>query len=159
MPEGRTVMRNSWMLRVRGGHGGRRRSGGAAIIEMVVSLLVLFYLVMGGVEFGWYMYAKHVVQSAARDGARQAIVSSSTHSAATSAITYTMTNASMQSSGYTYNFKNAATNATITDVSTVTRGTGIKVTVSVNFGAFNVRPLGVIPANKAIVGVTTLIKE
>jgi hypothetical protein len=105
------------------------------------------------------MYAKHVVQSAARDGARQAIVAGSTHAAATSAITYTMTNASMQSSGYTYNFKNAATNATITDVSAVTRGTGIKVTVSVNFGSLSVRPLGVIPANKAVVGVTTLIKE
>ena len=137
----------------------RRRRRGAALIEAVFCTAVLFYLVMGGVEFGWYMYAKHVVQSAARDGARAAIVSGSTHAAATSAITYTMTNASMQNSGYTYSFKNASNNATITDVSAVARGTGIKVTVSVNFGAFNVRPLGIIPANKSIVGVTTLVKE
>jgi Flp pilus assembly protein TadG len=136
-----------------------RRRRGAALIEAVFCTAVLFYLVMGGVEFGWYMYAKHVVQSAARDGARAAIISGATHSSATSAVAYTMTNAAMQSSGYTCGFKNASTNATITDVSTVARGTGIKVTVSVNFSAFHVRPLGIIPANKAIVGITTLVKE
>jgi Flp pilus assembly protein TadG len=142
-----------------GGRNRRSRSRGAALIEAVFCTAVLFYLVMGGVEFGWYMYAKHVVQSAARDGARTAIISGSTHSASTTAISYTMTNASMQNSGYTYAFRNASNNAVISDVSAVTRGTGIKVTVSVNFGAFNVRPLGIIPANKAIVGVTTLVKE
>jgi Flp pilus assembly protein TadG len=140
-------------------HRRSRRRGGSALIEMVFCTAVLFYLVMGGVEFGWYMYAKHVVQSAARDGARAAIISGSTQTSATSAISYTMTNASMQSSGYTYSFVNASNGATISDVSTIARGTAIKVTVSVNFGAFNVRPLGVIPANKSIVGITTLVKE
>jgi Flp pilus assembly protein TadG len=114
---------------------------------------------MGGVEFGWYMYAKHVLQSAARDGARAAIVSGATHAQATGAISNSMSNASMGSSGYTYAFNNASTNATISDVSTVAKGTGIKVTVSVNFGSLNVRPLGIIPANKAVVGVTALVKE
>jgi Flp pilus assembly protein TadG len=148
------------ILKPRPGRDARqRRRRGAALIEAVFCTAVLFYLVMGGVEFGWFMYAKHVVQSAARDGARAAIISGSTQSAATSAISYTMTNAAMQNSGYTYSFVNASNNATITDVSAVARGTGIKVTVSVNFGSFNVRPLGVIPANKAIVGITTLVKE
>jgi hypothetical protein len=105
------------------------------------------------------MFAKHVVESAARDGARAAIVTSSTQTAANTAVSQTMSNAGMGSSGYTYTFKNATTNATISDVSTVARGTGIKVSVSLNFGALNVRPLGVIPANKTLVGTTTLMKE
>src|SRR5215211_5788642 len=107
----------------------RRRNGrGAALIETVFCTALLFSLVMGGIEFGWYMYAKHVVQSAARDGARAAIVYNSTHAQATGAISYTMSNASMGGSGYTYAFNNASTNAAISDVSTVVKGTGIKVT-------------------------------
>jgi Flp pilus assembly protein TadG len=124
---------------------------------MIFCVIVLFYLVMGGIEFGWFMYSKHVVQSAARDGARTAIVSGATHSSATNAISSTMSSAGF--SGYTTTFQNATTNATIADVSTVAKGTGIKVTVSVAFGSLNVRPLGVIPASKAVLGVTSMIKE
>src|SRR3954463_11242730 len=87
----------------------RRRQRGVSLIEMVFCSVVLFYLVMGGVEFGYFMFAKHVVQSAARDGARAAIINGAAQSDATSAISGTMTNASMQGSGYTYTIKNAAT--------------------------------------------------
>jgi Flp pilus assembly protein TadG len=137
----------------------RRRRRASTLIEMIFCLLVLFYLVMGGIEFGYFMFAKHVVQSAARDGARAAIVSGAAQSDATTAISNTMTNAAMQSSGYTYTIKNASTNATISDVSTVAKGTGIKVTVSLNFGNLNIRPLGVIASTKPVTATTTLVKE
>ena len=143
----------------------RRRSGGMAVIEMVISFLVLFYLVMGGVEFGWYLFAKHMVQSAARDGARMAIISTSTHAQANAAVNDTMASAGF-STGYTTTYQRVTAGAggalvytTITDVSTVSRGEGLRVTVSAPFSAFRVRPLGVIPATKSLSGVTTMIKE
>jgi Flp pilus assembly protein TadG len=153
------------MLSVRGRHGGRRRSGGAAIIEMVVSLLVLFYLVMGGVEFGWYMFAKHIVQSSARDAARAGILIGATHAQANAALNNTMTSAGF-GTGYTVTYQRVYTAAngslaysTISDVTAVARGEGLRVTVSAPFSAFRVRPLGVIPATKSVVGVTTMVKE
>jgi Flp pilus assembly protein TadG len=154
-------MRKSPILR----GGRRRRSGGAAIIEMVISLLVLFYLVMGGVEFGWYLFSKHIVQSAARDGARAGIIGTATHAQVAAAVNDTMTSAGF-SSGYTTSYQRVVTSSTgtltystITDASTVSRGEGLRVTVSAPFSAFRVRPLGVIPATKTLTGVTTMIKE
>jgi Flp pilus assembly protein TadG len=142
-----------------------RRGRGAALIEMAVVLVVLFYLVMGGVEFGWYMFSKHTVQAAARDAARAAIISNATHAQANAAITETMTSAGF-GSGYTTQYQRVTagpggtlTYTTISDISSVPRGEGIRVTISAPFSAFRVRPLGVIPANKTVSGVTMMVKE
>jgi Flp pilus assembly protein TadG len=137
---------------------GRRRRGNG-VLEAALVLPVLLALSMGMVEFGQYFYAKHTLQAASRDGARTAILSSTTHAAAVSAITSTMSAANIPSGKYTVTFQNASTNATISDVSTVTKGTGIKVTVSATAANVSVRPLGVIPATKTINGITTMIKE
>ena len=144
------IKRNRLARRVRRGNG---------VLEAALVLPVLLALSMGMVEFGQFFYMKHTIQAASRDGARTAILSSTTHSAAQTAITNTMNSANVANNKYTVTFQNASTNATITDVGTVTKGTGIKVTVSATAGTVSVRPLGVIPANKAIVGVTTMIKE
>jgi Flp pilus assembly protein TadG len=151
-------MRKSSILR-------RRRNGGMAVIEMVISFLVLFYLVMGGVEFGWYLFAKHMVQAAARDGARTGIISTATHAQANAAVNDAMGSAGF-STGYTTTYQRVTAGAggalvytTITDISSVSRGEGLRVTVSAPFSAFRVRPLGVIPANKSLSGITTMIKE
>ncbi len=150
----------------RGILGRRHRSRGAALIEMVVVLLVLFYLVMGGVEFGWYLYARHIVQSAARDGARQGIIGTATQAQTVAAISDTMTSAGFGSIGYTTTYQEvqagsggSLTYTTTSDIQTVDRGNGLRVTVSAPFSAFRVRPLGVIPANKTISAVATMIKE
>ena len=138
----------------------RRRGRGNAILEVMLILPVLWALSMGLVEFGYFFYAKHVFQAAARDAARAAILGSATNASLDAAITNNMTAAGLQNCGYTKTVTNASSpyNA-IADVATVTRGTGIKVTVSVNFGNLNVRPLGIIPANKPLSGMTTMIKE
>lgn len=137
----------------------RRRRRGNGVLEAALVLPILLALSMGMVEFGQYFYAKHTLQAASRDGARTAILSSTTHAAAVTAITNTMSAANIPSSKYTVTFQNASTSATITDVSTVSKGTGIKVTVSSTAGNVSVRPLGVIPAAKAVTGITTMIKE
>ena len=154
-------MRNTgWMIRGRR----RRRSGGAAVIEMVISFVVLFYLVMGGIEFGWFMFAKHIVQSAARDGTRAAIIGTATHAQVNAAINATMANAGF-STGYTTTYQRVTnsggtlTYTTITDIASVPKGDGVRITITAPFSAFRVRPLGVIPATKSLVGATTMMKE
>ena len=50
-------------------------------MEASLALPVLLYFSMGMVEFGQFFYAKHTVQSAARDGCRQAILGTATQAA------------------------------------------------------------------------------
>lgn len=136
-----------------------RRRRGNGVLEAALVLPVLLSLSMGMVEFGQYLYAKHTIQAASRDGARTAILSSTTHAAAQLAITNTMSAANISSGKYTVAFQNATTLATISDVGAAAKGTGIKVTVSATVGNVSVRPLGIIPAAKVINGITTMIKE
>jgi Flp pilus assembly protein TadG len=133
------------------------------MIEMVVSFIVLFYLVMGGVEFGWFMYAKHVVQSAARDGARQGIIASSTHAQAVAAVNDAMASAGFTDpSAYTITWQEVGptSSATVTSISQVDPGYGLRCTVSAPFVNFKMNPpLGRIPPNKQITGVTVMVRE
>jgi Flp pilus assembly protein TadG len=131
-------------------------------MEAALALPVLLYFSMGMIEFGQFFYAKHTVQSAARDACRQAIVGTSTCQTATDAAGNTMSAAGFGSSGYTLVFSNPSSSGQTysgANWSTVTSGSGIKATITVNYSAVGVRPLGVIPANKQIIGVTTMIKE
>jgi Flp pilus assembly protein TadG len=153
----RPTDRHSFRSRSRSRSSSRRR--GAAVLEMTVAMTMLFSLVLGGIEFGYYIYAKHLIECATRDGARVAILGTATTSGVDTAISNAMTAGGLQSTGYTKAYTNASTGATITDVSTVASGTSIKITVSATFGSMNVRPLGFIPANKAVVGATTMVKE
>ena len=135
------------------------RRSGHGVMEAALVLPVLLALSMGMVEFGQFFYAKHTISAAARDGCRTAILGSSTHSEAVAAVERTMNSAGYQSSTYTVTFTDPASNATIPNVGTVERGNGVRVTVTANFGAIGTRPLGVVPADKQVVGVTTMIKE
>ena len=51
----------------------RRARRGGAVLEMAILAPVLIYLSFGAVEYGYFMYVKNTVFSAARDGARAAI--------------------------------------------------------------------------------------
>src|SRR4051812_16872520 len=67
----------------------RRR--GNAVLEAALVLPILLALAFGTVEFGHFFYCKHTFQGAARDGARVAILSSSTNTSVTTAVANTMT--------------------------------------------------------------------
>lgn len=132
---------------------------GNGVLEMAIVLPVLLWLGMGMVEFGQYFYAKHTIQAASRDGARTAILGTATHAAAQSAVANTMATGNFGSSTYTLTFVDPYTSTTITNVAAVSKGNPIQVTVTANYGAVGVRPLGVISAAKQIKGITTMIKE
>jgi Flp pilus assembly protein TadG len=52
----------------------RKSERGAAAVEFALLSIPLFLLLLGSIEFGYALYAKQVVASAAREGARQGIV-------------------------------------------------------------------------------------
>ncbi len=64
------------MWRAAGPPGGRARKGevGQSLVEFALGLLVLVLLILGIVDFGRAVFARSAVASAAREGARFAIV-------------------------------------------------------------------------------------
>lgn len=136
-----------------------RRRRGSGVLEAALVLPVLLAFSMGMVEFGQYFYAKHTIQAAARDAARTAILSTATHAQAQQAAANTMSSANFAPSTYTLTFADPVSGTTITNIASVSKGSGIKATVTANYGAVGVRPLGIIAANKPVVGITTMIKE
>jgi len=139
----------------------RGRRPGGAVLEMALVLPILLYLAFGTVEYGYYFYVKHNVQSAAREGARAAIVPAATVSDVTTAVSNVMTAAGLQSTGYTTAITN--TSDVAVTLSSVTAGTAIKVRVQCTWGSVGVHPLpttlGGIDTSKMVRGSTVMRKE
>ena len=73
---------------------------GNAVLETTVAMSLLLSLTLGSIEFGYCIYMRHVVQMASVAGARAAVLSTSTQSRVTSAITNSMSSAGFGSSGF-----------------------------------------------------------
>jgi Flp pilus assembly protein TadG len=124
----------------------RTRAGfrsGNALLETALAMFVLLFVAMGMVEFGQYLYIKHAFNSAARDGARIAILSSATQTKLTSAITTTLAQANITFNSSWLTVTDLTTNTTVADISTATSGDTIQVALSVNYDTIPnvVRPL------------------
>jgi Flp pilus assembly protein TadG len=136
----------------------RNRRGGA-VLELSIAMLTLTYVCMGGIEAGQLFYSKHTIQSAARDACRAAILRPTSHANVGQSVQRTLKSAGLDKSGYVVKVSDPISGAAIADVNQVKRGELIAVTVSAKFGKLGARPLGVIDANKDIIGSTTMVKE
>src|ERR1700678_3485057 len=85
-----------------------RKRPGAAILEIALTLTLLLNLTFGMVEFGYYFYVKNAFESAAREGARAAIVPGATTTTAATAVTNALT---------AYNFPSGCVTSSVTDTS------------------------------------------
>jgi Flp pilus assembly protein TadG len=135
----------------------RNRRPGSSVLDMALVLPILLALSFGTIEFGYYMFVKHNMQAAAREGARAAIVPSAVTSDVTTAVANVMAAAGLTQSGYTTSITD--TNGNTINVSTAAAGTAIKVTVQCSWGTVGVRPLGVISSSKVVAGTTVMRKE
>jgi Flp pilus assembly protein TadG len=143
-----------------------RARGGNALIETALALVVMLSVAMGMVEFGQYLYIKHAFNSAARDGARTAILSTSTQSKITSAITTTLAQANVTFNSSWLTITDLTTSTTVTDITTVSSGDTIQVALSVNYDTIPnvVRPLYAmtgqgIKNGKKMTGSCAMLKE
>ena len=123
---------------------------------MALACPLLVYLAFGVVEYGYYLYAKNTLYSAARDGVRQAILSTATNATVQSAVDSGMSAAGMQSCGYTVTTSPA-------NVSSLATGTSVTCTVTASWGNFGVHPLptvfGGIPSTKQVTCSVVMRRE
>jgi len=129
---------------------------GSAVLEAALVLPVVISLTFGCVEFGYFLYMKNTLQGAAREGARSAIVATA-NSEITTAVQNVMTAAGVASNNYTVLIESPK--GTSVNVSGVATGTALYVSVTSQWSNIGVRPLGIIPANKPVVGVAVMRRE
>lgn len=125
-------------------------------MALVMPLLIM--LSFGAVEYGYAMFLKHTLQSAAREGARAAIVAGATAASVQDAIDSTMLVSGFPQAKY-------VRPATIEPANwaTAAAGTAITVTVQTTWatGGISVLPtmLGGIGPDKILRGGTAMRKE
>ncbi len=127
------------------------------MLEAALVMPLLLSVSFGCVEYAHFFYIKHMLQGAAREGCRAAIVTSGTKTDVDNAITNSLTAASLQNSGYTTTIKKNGT--TVTTLTGAATGDTISVQVECNWGTVGVRPLGLISTSKQVVGVTVMRRE
>ncbi len=120
----------------------RPRRRGAAIIEAALVMLILFYMSFGAAEAGYYLWIKHGMEGAAREGARAAITANARQQDVIDAI-YGATDAiGLPRNEITYKITLGSTSGgAIGDVSQVAQGKGICVQVICNWKDVGIHPM------------------
>lgn len=71
----------SWMNRIRRPRKYTRRKRAAAVVEFAVVLPLLLTILFGIIEYGWVFMVRQSLQTAAREGARLAVLQTATDAA------------------------------------------------------------------------------
>jgi Flp pilus assembly protein TadG len=132
-----------------GGRRNKRRWGGA-VLETAVALPLLAVMSFGLIEYGHFFYMRHVLQGAAREGARAAIPAGVDDPDA--AVSDAMTAAGLGSANYIVTTDPA-------DISSASKGTLITVTVECNWGDVGLRPMKMISSGTKVTGAAVMRKE
>jgi Flp pilus assembly protein TadG len=144
----------------------RAQRRGAAVIEFAVCAPLLFLLILGMFEVGRYINVGEVATQASRYGARQATVANATLSSVSTQVNNYLDASGVKSAAATIKLEaetavGNSTFAVVSDLSTVTTGSAIRVTVEVDFPQVTWVPGGffrnVLPAK--IPAVTVMRKE
>lgn len=135
---------------------GRRERRGATILEMALTLGILLGLTFGTIEFGYFFFVKNTVQGAAREGARAAITPGSSNTDVRTAVNGALQAAGMNTSNFTTTVKVAGV---VANCNTAVAGQPVEVRVQAAWGTVGMRPLGLIAANKAVLGSATMRRE
>jgi Flp pilus assembly protein TadG len=142
-------------------HHGRR---GGAVLETALVLPILLMLTLTAGEYGYYFFLKHSLEGAAREGARAAIVpSTTTNTPVNQAVAGALHAAGLNKSATVMDSPTPYT-ISISPAVSSTSGTAIEVDVSGTWGTVGMNIisstwLGGIGANKVVKGTAVMRKE
>lgn len=125
---------------------------GTAIVEAALVLPLLLTLTFATIEYGWMLLCDQQLTNVVEQAARVAATPTATNAAVTSQITTLMNAANMGSSGYTVTYNPA-------DVSVVTKGNALTVTISIPYANVEVTGVTLFPLPATISSSSTVIKE
>jgi hypothetical protein len=126
----------------------RRKQRGLATLEMALLFPMLMLLVFGVIEYGWLFFKNQQIAAAARSACRYAITTAGTNAGTDAQIDLLMTQAELQSSGYTFDPNNCEV------------APGVFVTVTIRVPYANIDLTGFpLPKPTELVGTITMAKE
>ncbi len=108
---------------------------GAIVVEMAVTAPVLFLIVFGLFQFGYVFMVQHLLQNAAREGCRNAVLSKSTNANVISNI-----RTSLQSQGITGGATTLLVNGVAGNVSEANSGDNIGVQITLPISKVSIVP-------------------
>src|SRR5256885_8299496 len=120
---------------------------GNALLETAFVLPLLCWLILGGMQFGYYFFIKNTLQGAAREGCRSGIVLNNDNTDVTTSVAQYLKSAGLNSSATTldakFTLKIESPLGTATTVNTLTAGSAVYVTIQGTWGTLGqgFRPL------------------
>lgn len=144
-----------------------RRRRGTSVVEAAIVMTLLITLTMGLLQYGWMFTKWSQVQDAARQGARVAVLPSTTSSdsisnGTTGVVDTVMSNDGMSSSGYTVTIY-MTHNGTKSLINWATLQTGDIITVVVQVTYSNVQAFSVsssiVPAPSTLTATVSMTRE
>lgn len=138
---------------------GNHKSRGNAVLETVLVLsLVLLPILFVTTEWGYYLYVKNCLQAAAREGARVAILATSSNTDVAAAVDTAMKPTSIPKGDYTIKVTDANNN--ILSLSGLAAGTNIKISVECSWGTIGWKSaFPTIGSDKTVIGTTVMRRE
>jgi Flp pilus assembly protein TadG len=145
----------------------RRRWRGGALIEAALVLPVLFYLVLGAMQFGYYFFVKNTLQGAAREGCRAGIVLNNSNTDVTTSVAQYLKAAGLNSSATTldskFTLKIESPQGSSASASSLSAGSPLYVTIQANWGTVGIMmlpsQLGGLTTTKVVSGISVMRKE
>jgi Flp pilus assembly protein TadG len=128
----------------------RRNRQGAAVVEFAVVAPLFFLLVLGMVEFGRGIMVQQIMTNASREGARLAVLDSSTTQEVKTAVTNYLANGSVKGATVTVNPD---------PPSSAVYGASVTVTVSVPFNGVSWLPSPMFLGGKTLTAKTAMRRE
>ena len=132
----------------------RLRRRAAAAVEFAIVAPVLMLVILGTIEFGRMMMVLELLNNAARNGARLAVLSSSDTAKVKQAVDDTLTNTTVSGATTTVQVNGAAA-----DVNTASTGDAITVTVSVPASQVSWLPASLFLGNKTLTSTAVMRRE
>jgi Flp pilus assembly protein TadG len=124
---------------------------GTSALEMSVVLLILMYITLGAVEYGWLFLKQEQITNAAREAARLAITPSATNSSVSAEIGTLMSSYGLANSGYTSSLPS--------NVATVSVGSTLSVGISVTYSNIEITHFSMLPLPSTVSATVTMVKE
>lgn len=155
------------MLRIFKSSSKRNGRKGNALLETALVLPLLCWLILGGMQFGYYFFIKNTMQGAAREGCRSGIVLDNWNTDVTTAVARYLNSAGLNSSTTTldpkFTLKIESPLGTTAEVHSLTPGSSCFVTIQANWGNVGVLmlppALGGLSNSKVVAGVSVMRKE
>jgi len=155
------------MLRIFKSSSKRNGRKGNALLETAFVLPLLCWLILGGMQFGYYFFIKNTLQGAAREGCRSGIVLNNDNTDVTTSVARYLNSAGLNSSSTTldakFTLKIESPLGTAFNAGSLSAGSACFVTVQASWGNVGVLmlppALGGLSNTKVVAGVSVMRKE